>query len=173
MSSLLSGALADRRFTMLLLVLFGAVALVLTAVGIYGVVSYSVAQRTREIGIRIAIGAEPRRVARMVQRQALTVVGVGVVMGIAGAFALTRVMDSLLYDVGATDPLSFGVVAVALLLTAWAASWFPARRGTRIDPVGRSGRSEGRPWAMGPVRQARRSVSGFSRSLPLIGYSVR
>jgi predicted permease len=135
MPAVVAASVASRRFMVLLLGLFATVALLLAAVGIYGVVAYSVAQRTREIGIRIALGAAPASVGRMVQLRAMLVVLAGIAIGVAGAFAATRLLRSLLYGVTATDPLAFGGVIVLLVVIAWLASWAPARRGTRIDPV--------------------------------------
>ncbi|HEY4321806.1 MAG TPA: ABC transporter permease [Gemmatimonadales bacterium] len=141
MASLVSSTIADQRFMILLLGLFASVALILAAVGIYGVVSYSVAQRTREIGIRIALGAAPRRVGRMVQFGAMRVVLLGTVLGVVGALGTTRLLQSMLYGTRATDPLAFGAVVLLLLATAWLASWGPARRSTTVDPI-RAIRSE-------------------------------
>jgi len=135
MPAVVASSVATRRFMVLLLGLFAGVALLLAAVGIYGVVAYSVAQRTREIGIRIALGAAPAAVGRMVQLGAMGVVLAGVAIGVAGALGATRLLRSLLYEVTPTDPLAFGGVIVLLVVTAWLASWAPARRGTRIDPV--------------------------------------
>ena len=135
MEEQIASSVADRRFTMLVLSTFAAAALLLAAVGIYGVVSYTVAQRTREIGIRIALGAMPASVARMVQGRAMLMVGVGIVLGVAGALALTRVMRSLLFEISPGDPLTFGAVILVLAAAGWLASWLPARRGTRVDPM--------------------------------------
>jgi putative ABC transport system permease protein len=131
----LSQSVAQRRFSMTLLGVFSGLALVLAALGIYGVLAYSVAQRTREIGVRIALGARESTVASMVVREALGVVGVGLVVGIAGAIALTRVLATLLYDISPTDPLTFAGVTLALGAVAVAASYFPARRAARVDPI--------------------------------------
>ena len=131
----LGHSVAQRRFSMTLLTIFSAVALLLAAVGIYGVLAYSVAQRTREIGVRMALGARDTTVARMVVREALGVVGVGLAIGVAGALALTRVLASLLYEVSPTDPLTFVGVALVLGAVAVAASYLPARRAARVDPI--------------------------------------
>ena len=131
----LSQSVAQRRFSMTLLGVFSGLALVLAALGIYGVLAYSVAQRTREIGVRMALGARESTVASMVVREALGVVGVGLVVGIAGAIALTRVLATLLYDISPTDPLTFAGVTLALGAVAVAASYFPARRAARVDPI--------------------------------------
>ena len=131
----LSRSVAERRFTMLVLGLLAAVALVLAAVGVHGVLSYSVTQRTREIGIRIALGALPGRVLRVVVLEGVALALAGVAVGLAGAYALTRSMSALLFDVTPTDPVTFAVVPAGLVLVAAIASYFPARRATRIDPV--------------------------------------
>jgi putative ABC transport system permease protein len=110
-------------------------ALVLAAVGIYGVLSYTVTQRTRELGIRMALGAESKSVMRLVVGQAMTPVLIGVILGLAGAWGATRLMSSLLFGVSATDPLTFLAVALFLLVVAALASWLPARRATMVDPL--------------------------------------
>jgi putative ABC transport system permease protein len=135
MDSVLAASIAERRSNMLLLGVFAVIALILTSVGIYGVISYSVAQRTLEIGIRIALGAQSRDVMTLVMRNGMSLVFMGIVVGLAGAFALTRWMASLLFKISATDFLT--VVVTALLLTAIAllACWIPARRATRVDPL--------------------------------------
>ena len=135
MSSYVAASVTDRRFTMLVLSAFAGVALTLATVGIYGVVSYSVAQRRREMGIRVALGAAPQRVRRLVQAQAMSTVGLGVVIGLAGAFGLTRVLQSLLFEVSATDPWTYATVAIVLVAAAWVASLVPAMRSTRVDPM--------------------------------------
>ncbi len=131
----LSQSVAQRRFSMTLLGVFSGLALVLAALGIYGVLAYSVAQRTREIGVRMALGARDSTVATMVVREALGVVGVGLLVGVAGAIALTRVLATLLYDISPTDPLTFAGVTLALGAVAVTASYFPARRAARVDPI--------------------------------------
>ena len=135
MEHIVAKAVARQRFSMLLLGLFAALALVLAAVGIYGVLSYSVAQRTREIGVRIALGARRVDVLQMTVTQGLKLVGVGMLIGVVAAFMLTRVMASLLFGVSATDPLTFIGIALVLLMVAILASYIPALRATRVDPI--------------------------------------
>jgi len=108
---------------------------VLAVVGVYGVLSYSVSQRTQEFGVRMALGAEPRDVRRMMIRQGLVLAGWGITFGVAGAFGITRVISSLLYNVTATDPVSFAGVVVLMLGVAAAAAYIPARRATEVDPM--------------------------------------
>jgi ABC-type antimicrobial peptide transport system permease subunit len=113
---------------------FGVLALLLAALGIYGIVSYSVAQRTREIGVRVALGAKQKDVLRLVLGEGLFVIGVGLGVGLLLAAALTRVIAGFLFGIGATDPLTFAAVALVLGLIALAASFIPARRATKVDP---------------------------------------
>ncbi len=131
----MGGWLADRRFLLLLVVLFAAAALALAAVGIYGVVAFSVARRTQEIGIRMAIGARRGDVLRLILSEGARMATLGVVIGIGASLAITRLMSTLLFGIGATDPLTFVGVAVFLSLVALAASYLPARRAMRIDPM--------------------------------------
>ena len=120
---------------MLLLGTFAGAAMVLAAIGIYGVIAYSVAQRTQEIGIRMALGAARGDVLRLVFRQVLRLTGLAVAAGLAGAFLISRSLESLLYGVRPTDPATFGAVAVLLVGVAVLAAYIPARRATRIDPT--------------------------------------
>ncbi|HWS87818.1 MAG TPA: ABC transporter permease [Pyrinomonadaceae bacterium] len=135
MDQLLADSVALRRFSMLLLGVFAAVAVALAGVGIYGVISYTVAQRTREIGVRIALGARPRDVLRLVLGRGLGLAGLGIALGLAGGLAVTQVISSLLYGVGARDPLTFAAVAGLLSFIALAACLAPARRATKVDPM--------------------------------------
>ena len=120
---------------MLLLAIAGGMALVLSAVGIYGVISYTVSQRRGEIGVRMALGAHAGQVGRMVVGQSLRVAGVGIAIGLAGALATTRVMQSLLFNVSPTDPATLAGVTVVLVILGAAAAYVPARRATQVDPV--------------------------------------
>ncbi|MCA1828024.1 MAG: ABC transporter permease [Myxococcales bacterium] len=132
---IVSANVANRRLNLILLGIFAAVALLLATVGIYGVMSYSVEQRTREIGIRMALGAERRAVLKLIVGQGARLAAIGIVAGIAGAFALSRVMASLLYGVSATDPLTYAGLALLLGGVAVGACWLPARRAVRVDPA--------------------------------------
>ncbi len=135
MDANITASMGQRRFAMLLLGLFAAMALVLASIGIYGVMSYSVTQRAHEIGIRMALGAARRNVLGMVMRQGLLLVGIGVAIGLAGAFGLTRLIASQLFGVQPSDPSTFLVVATTLVGVAALATFVPAMRATRVDPV--------------------------------------
>jgi putative ABC transport system permease protein len=131
----LSDSIAPRRFNLFLLGTFAAAALLMAIVGIYGVIAYSVTQRTREIGIRMALGAQRGEVVQMVVRQGMGIALSGIVVGLAAALGLTRLMASLLYDVKPNDPSTFALVAITLAATAGLASWGPALRAALVDPL--------------------------------------
>jgi len=135
MDEIVSAAVARQRFSTMLLGIFATLALVLAAVGIYGVMSYTVAQRTREIGIRLALGAQRGDVLRLTMGQALKLVSMGVGIGLIAAFILTRVMASLLFGINATDPTTFVVIPLVLMSVALLASYIPALRATKVDPM--------------------------------------
>ncbi len=135
LSQAMSETMSRPRFNLLLLSSFALVGLLLAAIGIYGVISYSVGQRTQEIGLRMALGAVPRDIRRAVVGEALLLAAIGLAAGVAGALAITRVMQSMLFEVSATDPASFAVTIVVLGATALAAAWIPARRAMRVDPM--------------------------------------
>jgi putative ABC transport system permease protein len=131
----LADMLAPRQFTTILLAVFAQITLILAAVGLYGIVQYTVTQGTRDLGIRMALGAQSRDVLRGVLRQGLTIALVGVVVGAAGALAATRALSSLLYGISSTDPATLTVVSLVLMVIALLASYLPARRASRIDPM--------------------------------------
>jgi putative ABC transport system permease protein len=135
MERMVADSLAQRRFSMFLLGSFAFIALALAVVGLYGVMSYSVAQRTHEIGVRMALGAQGRDILKMVVGQGLLLIAAGLAIGLAGAFALTRLMTSLLFGVSATDPLTYVGIALLLATVALLASYLPARRATKVDPL--------------------------------------
>lgn len=128
-------SLARAAFTLVLLAIAGGMALLLGLVGIYGVVSYSVSQRNREIGIRLALGAAVTEVTRLFVRYALAISGLGAACGLAVALVLTRLMKSLLFEVSPADPLTYAAASAGLILAAALASCLPARRATKVDPV--------------------------------------
>ncbi len=135
MTTVVENTLMARKFLVLLLMLFAAVALTLAAVGLYGVIAYAVGQRTHEIGIRMALGARVGDVVRMVVRQGMGLAGIGLAVGAVAAFATTRFIASLLFGVGAADPVTFVVIPAILATVALVASWIPARRAARVDPM--------------------------------------
>ena len=130
-----AGSIANVRFTTMLLGVFAALALVLAAVGLYGVLSYTVTQRTPEIGVRMALGARPGDVLRLILRNVFSVVGAGLVLGIAGALAVTRLLKTLLFGVQPHDVTTFAVACVVLLGCAALAAWWPVRRAAGVDPM--------------------------------------
>ena len=135
MNELLSRSVAERRFLMLLLGGFAAVALVIATVGIYGVISYTVSQRTREIGIRMALGAEASNVLLLVIWHGMRLTLIGVALGLGAALALTRVMTNMLFNVSTTDPATFTLIVLLLISVALIAIYIPARRATMVDPL--------------------------------------
>jgi putative ABC transport system permease protein len=135
MDQIRGDSIAPQRLNLTLLSIFAGIAFVLAIVGIYGVMSYAVTQRTHEIGIRMAVGAQPRDVFRMILGQGMMLTIIGMVAGLLGAFALTRLMATMLFSVKPTDPLTFGGVALLLLAIALIACYIPGRRATKVDPV--------------------------------------
>jgi putative ABC transport system permease protein len=135
MREVLQDSVAEPRFRTLLLSMFALMATALAAVGLYGLMSYAVAQRTREIGIRVALGAQARQVMGPVLREGMTLAVIGVALGLAGSLAASRALGGFLFGVEPTDPLTYGSVAVLLLAVALAASYIPSRRALRVDPI--------------------------------------
>jgi putative ABC transport system permease protein len=135
LESQLSSLIAQRRFNMTLVAAFAVLALVLAIIGAYGVTSYLVSQRTKELGVRLALGAEPSRVARLVVADGMRVAGAGVLVGVVAALFTTKLAASLLYGVSPRDPLTIGAVATVLLAVAALANYLPARRAARVDPL--------------------------------------
>jgi putative ABC transport system permease protein len=135
MSDIVSRSVARPTFDALLMGLFAALAIVLTSVGIYGVLSFHVARRTQEIGIRMALGARRANVLRMVVREGVVLVMAGIGIGLAGALALTRFLSSLLFGVTPRDPLTFAAVSLLLIVVALLAAYIPGRRAAKVDPI--------------------------------------
>jgi putative ABC transport system permease protein len=135
MEQIVSESVAPRRFSMLLLAVFAVVALALAVIGIYGMLSYAVAQRTREIGLRMTLGAQRTDVMRLVIGHGMKLAVAGVVAGLIASFALTRTMRNLLFGVSATDPITFASITLLLAVVALLACWLPARRATKVDPM--------------------------------------
>jgi ABC-type antimicrobial peptide transport system permease subunit len=135
LDAIVAGSISQQRFYMLLLSIFASVALLLAAIGIFGVLSYAVSQRTREIGIRMALGAQGGRVITLIVRQAMILVAAGVAAGTALALMLSQTMSRMLFSVTPTDPVTFASVAALLVAVALFASYLPARRATRVDPI--------------------------------------
>ena len=135
MEEILADSMARQRFSMNLLAVFAACALILAAIGIYGVLSYSVTQRTQEFGIRLALGARQRDVLRLVLRDGIALIMIGMAAGLAGSFAVTRAMTSLLFGVSAADPVTFVGVALVSSSVALLACYLPAHKATKVDPM--------------------------------------
>ncbi|MFN8651509.1 MAG: FtsX-like permease family protein [Gemmatimonadales bacterium] len=135
MAELIETSTGPRRFSMVLLGIFSTLAAVLAAIGLYGVMSFTVTQRSRELGVRLALGAVPEDVLRLVLTQGMRLVLVGVGIGLVAALLLTRVLRSMLFNVSSTDPLTFAAISIVLLVVTVVATWLPARRATRVDPV--------------------------------------
>ena len=135
LDQLVAKSLDQRRFTLTLMVVFGVIALVLSAIGLYGVMAFVVTQRTQEIGIRMALGARAIDVLKIVVGSGMFLASIGVVVGLIGAFAVTRLMASLLFGVSPTDLVTFGFVSLGLLTVAMLACYIPARRATKVDPL--------------------------------------
>jgi ABC-type antimicrobial peptide transport system permease subunit len=135
MDEVVSLATGQQRFNMLLMTVFGCSALLLAAIGIYGLMAYTVEQRTQEIGIRLALGAEASQVRNMVMRQGMSLALAGVVVGLGAAWGVSRLMESLLFEVKPRDPMVFLAVLVALTAVALLSVWLPARRALRVDPA--------------------------------------
>jgi ABC-type antimicrobial peptide transport system permease subunit len=135
MDSILSQVVAQPRFQAWMLTLFGGVALGLAAIGLYGVLAYAVTRRRREIGVRLALGAQKRDILSLIIRHGMKLALVGVGLGVVAALGLTRVMRSLLYQVTPTDPLTFAAVTLLLVVITLAACWLPARRAAQVDPM--------------------------------------
>jgi putative ABC transport system permease protein len=135
MDDVVANSLGTRRVSMQLFTVFGGAALLLAAIGIYGVMAYSVTQRTQEIGIRMALGAQKMDILRLVVRQGMALALIGVIAGLAGAFALTRMISNLLFGVGASDPVTFIAISLLLIFVSLIACYFPARRAARLNPT--------------------------------------
>ncbi len=135
LADVITESVAQQRFSMLLIVLFGGIALFLSAVGLYGVVAYTVSLRTREIGLRMAIGASPGDISTMILGGGMKLAAIGVVLGLAAALALSQLVESLLFNVKTSDPISYAATAGLLLVIAALACYIPARRAMRVDPM--------------------------------------
>jgi putative ABC transport system permease protein len=134
-SQIYSASLGSRRFNVVLIAFFGIVALLLATAGVFGVMAYSVTRRTREIGVRVALGARSHDVLMMILSQGMRTILIGLIIGLAGSLALTRTLSSLLFGITATDPLTFAAVIALLVAAALLACYIPARRATKVDPM--------------------------------------
>ena len=135
MSEQIGKALSAMRLASTFIGIFGLLALLLAAIGLYGVMAWTVSRRTREIGVRMALGAQPGDVQRLILRQGMLLVGIGVAAGVGTALLATRLIESLLYGVSRNDPVTFAVVVLLLAAVALVACWIPARRATKVDPM--------------------------------------
>lgn len=135
MKELVSASIASRRFNSTLLTVFALAALLLASAGVYGVISFFVTQRTREIGLRVVLGARSTDVIRLIVGQGMRITALGIVAGLLGALALTRLMSNLLYGVSTSDPMTFAAVAGLMIVVALLACYLPARRATKVDPL--------------------------------------
>jgi len=135
MDQLMTASVAPPKFRTVLVAMFAVVGLLLAAIGLYGVISYAVTERTHELGVRIALGADRADVVRLVLGEALMMAGAGIALGLAGAWATTRLMQGLLFGVSSTDAVTYAGISALLLVTALVASYLPVRRATRVDPM--------------------------------------
>jgi ABC-type antimicrobial peptide transport system permease subunit len=135
MEDLVARSVADRKFTMLLLTAFAGIAVLLAAIGLFGVMSYSVVQRAREIGVRMALGARRLDIFNLVVTEGMRLTGIGLVLGVGGAIGLTRLISGLLFGISPTDFSTFAILSVVLGLIAFVACWWPAHRASRVDPI--------------------------------------
>ena len=159
--------MAQARFSLVLMSVLGGIALLLTAVGVFGVISYSVSQRTREFGIRLALGEDPRRTRQSVVADGMRLVLASIAIGLVGSLLVTRLMAGLLYHVRPADPLTFAGIGLLLTVVALLACYLPARRATRVDPRSRCGANELHPAERGSAScRSRSSPQEQPRSLP-------
>jgi ABC-type antimicrobial peptide transport system permease subunit len=135
MDDLMANSVSSRKFTMLLLTAFAGIAVVLAAIGLFGVMSYSVVQRAREIGVRMALGARRIDIFNLIVREGMLLTGIGLAIGVVAAIAMTRLISGLLYGTSATDFSTFALLSVLLGLVAFLACWWPAHRATKVDPI--------------------------------------
>jgi putative ABC transport system permease protein len=135
MTQMVNNSLAPRRFVVTVLGVFAAMALAMALIGLYGVISYAVTQRTQELGVRMALGAQPAEIRRLVLGQGMKLAGLGAMVGLIASLAISRFLQNELFHVSAFDPLTFALMAAALIAAALLASYIPARRATRVDPI--------------------------------------